>query len=80
MTKTTKAALIAVLFSLPLIAFAAQKPSFSKADANGNGKVSIQEAVKAGVPKDQAKQADIDNDGKLTKTDWKFVNMGKKQG
>jgi len=80
MTKMTKSAFIAILFALPLVAFAAQKPSFSKADANGNGKVSIQEAMKVGVPKDQAKQADIDNDGKLTKTDWKFVNMGKKKG
>lgn len=56
-------------------AWAADKPSFKEADADGNGKVSVQEAKKAGVPKDEAKSNDLDDDGKLTKNDWEFVDM-----
>lgn len=55
---------------------AADKPSFKKADQDGSGKVSIQEAKKAGAPEKEAKQEDLDNDGKLTKDDWKFVDFG----
>jgi len=52
-----------------------QKPSFSQADKNGDGHVSVQEAIQAGVPKASAKVNDLDNDGKLNKEDWKFISM-----
>ncbi|MCF8026082.1 MAG: hypothetical protein K9K82_11440 [Desulfobacteraceae bacterium] len=75
-----KRALIAVISVFAAVVFAAtafgaQKPSFDQADKNNNGKVSIQEAVKAGAEKDNAKLNDLDDDGKLTKKDWKYVKM-----
>lgn len=54
---------------------AGDKPSFKEADANGDGKVSIQEARKAGIDKEEAKTNDLDDDGKLSKNDWEFVDM-----
>ena len=52
-----------------------KKPSFKEADANGDGAVSISEATSSGIPKSEAKGADIDRDGKLTEQDWTFVDM-----
>ena len=79
MTKTaTAAVLAAVLFSFPSIASAAEgkdRPGFDNADSDGDGRISVQEATEAGVPEAEAKREDIDNDGKLTKADWKFVDM-----
>jgi len=74
---------VAALLALPMAASAKasdQKPTYKQADANGDGVVTIKEAVKAGVPKSEAKREDIDNDGKLTKADWKFVDMDGKTG
>ena len=68
----------AALVTLPLLAVGAEsgeRPDFAEADANGDGAISLEEARKAGVPKSEAKREDIDNDGKLTKADWKFVDM-----
>ena len=73
----------ALLVALPLVATAAEdaeRPGFKQADANGDGKISVQEARDAGVPKAEAKREDIDNDGKLTRADWKFVDMEPKSG
>lgn len=66
----------------PLAAMAAsdEKPEFSEIDADGDGKVSISEATKAGVPEEEAKREDIDNDDALSKTDWDFVDMNPQQG
>lgn len=58
-------------------ALAVEKPTFKEADQNGDNMVSIQEAVKAGVPRDEAKFNDLDGDGKLAKSDWRFVDMNK---
>lgn len=72
----------AALVALPLAAAAAgegERPAFDKADANGDGKVSVAEAKQAGVPKAEAKREDIDDDSQLTKADWKFVDMSSKQ-
>lgn len=68
--------------SAPLTAVAASddKPKFSEVDANGDGKVSISEAVDAGVPKAEAKREDIDDNKQLSKTDWDFVDMDPQQG
>ena len=66
------------LVAVPLAASAAdsgERPKFGEADANGDGAISIEEARKAGVPKEEAKREDIDNDGELTKADWRFVDM-----
>lgn len=51
-----------------------QKPSFKEADANNDGQVSISEATSVGIPKSEAKSADIDRDGNLTEQDWTFVD------
>jgi len=82
--KTATGVLAVALVALPLAAASAatsqKRPSYKQADANGDGTVTVQEAVKAGVPKSEAKREDIDNDGKLTKADWKFVDMNPKNG
>lgn len=65
----------AAAFGVFGIALADDKPAFSEADANDNGKVSIEEATEAGIPEDEAKLSDLDEDGRLTETDWKFVDM-----
>lgn len=69
--------LTALLVATPLAAVAAsdEKPAYKEADANGDGQVTVSEAVKVGVPKAEARSADIDDDGKLTQDDWKFVDM-----
>lgn len=69
--------LTALALAAPLTAAAAtgDKPSFDKVDANGDGNVAIEEATKAGVPEKEAKREDIDGDGKLSQTDWKFLDM-----
>jgi hypothetical protein len=54
---------------------ASSKPSFSQADTNGDGKVSIKEAIKAGISKQSAEVNDLNNDNMLTKNDWKFVTV-----
>lgn len=52
-----------------------KKPSFEEADANNDGRVSMSEATSAGIPNFEAKGADIDEDGLLTKQDWTFVDI-----
>lgn len=76
--KHTAARILTVMaLAAPLSAVGAQgdKPKFSQADANGDGKVSLSEAVQAGVPKEEARREDIDNNKKLSKTDWDFIDM-----
>lgn len=68
-------ATVATLIAVSGAALAADKPSFKEADTNGDGKISIQEATKAGVAKEEAKNNDLDDNGKLTKNDWEFVDM-----
>lgn len=76
MRKTATLLASAALAAVPAMAVGAEeRPSFADVDANGDGKISVSEAVDAGVPKQEAKREDIDNDGKLTKADWKFVDM-----
>jgi hypothetical protein len=72
----------ATLAALPVAGMAAEngkRPAFGEVDTDGNGKISMEEAKQAGVPSSEAKREDIDNDGKLTKADWKFVDLEKKQ-
>lgn len=79
MTSMRIGTLMAVLMTaLPLAATAAEgdeRPSYEKADANGDGVITVEEATSVGVPQEEAKREDIDNDGELTKADWKFVDM-----
>lgn len=79
MAKASMAAVLAAaLVSFPLIAGAAEeeeRPGFKDADSNGDGRITVEEATDVGVPKAEAKREDIDNDGELTKADWKFVDM-----
>lgn len=74
--------LMALAVAAPLTAVAASgdKPEFSEVDANGDGKISISEATEAGVPEEEAKREDIDNDKALSETDWDFVDMNPQQG
>lgn len=69
--------LMALAVATPLAATAdsGDKPKFSEVDTNGDGKVTISEATQAGVPKEEAKREDIDNNKQLSKTDWDFVDM-----
>lgn len=82
METRTALTLAAALVAFPVTAAAASgdRPDFKKADANGDGKVAVSEATQAGVPKSEAKNEDIDGDGKLTKADWKFVDMKSDSG
>ena len=47
-------------------------PSFKKADANGDGQLTFQEVKDLGIKKKTFKEEDLDNDGKLTKYDYKY--------
>lgn len=75
MTRLSRTALIAMLLGLPVAGFAADKPPFKEADSDGSGKVSMQEAKNAGIPAEEAKKVDINDDGKLTKNDWHFADV-----
>ncbi len=83
MQRLATAALAAALMTLPLAAGAAESngpPDFAEADANGDGVVTIEEAVDAGVPESEAKREDIDADGELSEADWKFVDLSPASG
>lgn len=70
------AALAAVIAGLaPVASLARDKPSFEQADANGDGRVSVSEAKEAGIPASKAKANDLNGDGKLTKADWRFIDL-----
>jgi len=79
MTRRTMAAMLAVVggigFSAPALGAEMEKPSFDEADANGDGVVSHEEAKEAGFNKYQVIRQDVDQDGELTKADWKYINM-----
>lgn len=71
-------ALGTALVALPLVAVTAnaeERPSFDEVDQDGDGMISVEEAKQAGVPESEVKREDIDDDGKLSKADWKFVSM-----
>lgn len=70
------AALAAGIVGLaPVASLAGDKPSFEKADADGDGQVSVSEAQQAGIPASKAKANDLNGDGKLTKADWRFIDL-----
>lgn len=75
MTRSITLAAVTLAF---LIAGAAQaqdkKPSFSEADANGDGNVSLQEAKQHGFSKYQFIAQDVNQDGMLTQEDWKYLS------
>jgi len=50
-------------------------PKFKQADANGDGKISWQEAKALGVPQKLFKQDDFDKSGDLNQTEWMFVRL-----
>lgn len=76
-TKRLANTLMAFAVAAPLTAVTASddRPDFEKADADGNGKVTVSEATDQGVPKEEARREDIDNNGKLSRSDWKFIDM-----
>lgn len=80
--KSIAKTLTTLAVAAPLVAVAAsgEKPEFSEVDADGDGQVSISEATEAGVPEEEAKREDINNDGNLSEDDWKFVDMNPQQG
>lgn len=49
-----------------------QLPKFSAVDQDGNSKLSLEEAKAVGVEKETFKEEDLDDDGKLTKYDYKY--------
>lgn len=73
----------AALVALPLAAVAqsgGERPSFGEVDQDGDGRISVEEAKQAGVPESEFEREDIDDDGKLTEADWKFVQMSPEGG
>jgi len=78
MTRRIIAAMLAVAggigFSAPALAADQDKPSFEEVDANGDGKISYDEAKEAGFDKYQIIAQDVNQDGTLTEEDWKFVS------
>ena len=69
----TLIAMVAIMAAGPLMA--AYKPAFEDADVDGDGRVSIAEAKRAGIPESKAKGNDLNGDGKLTKADWRFIDL-----
>ncbi len=69
------AMLIISLFVFSLTSLVEDGPKFRFVDQNGDGKVSINEARAAGIPISEAIAGDINEDGKLTKHDWHFIDM-----
>jgi len=53
---------------------AEEKPSFETADANGDGKISLEEAKAQGYDKYQFIAQDVNQDGMLTKQDWRYIS------
>ena len=47
-------------------------PPFKKVDQDESGKLSLEEAKKVGISEDKFQEEDLDNDGKLTKYDYKY--------
>lgn len=72
-----KSLLTALALTAPLTAMAdsSEKPEFSEVDSDGDGAITIEEAVDAGAPEEQAKNQDLDDDGELSESDWKFVKF-----
>ncbi len=72
------AGLIAGATVLPAAA-AGGEMDFTKIDANGDGKVSMDEATAAGWTwtKDQFKKADADGDGSLNADEFKVASLQK---
>lgn len=73
----------AALVALPLAAVAQggdERPSFGEVDQDGDGQIGLEEAKQAGVPESEFEREDVDDDGKLTEADWKFVQMDPEEG
>ena len=47
-------------------------PGFKEADKNGDQSLTFKEVKDLGVSKDKFKEEDLDNDGKLSKYDYKY--------
>jgi Ca2+-binding EF-hand superfamily protein len=47
-------------------------PKFKKADKDGNGELTFEEVKELGIKKKTFKAEDLDNDGKLSKYDYKY--------
>jgi len=78
MQQAIKAITAVAAISLTGLAHAQEKPDFSEIDQDGNGKVAVEQAVKAGIPEAEAKKEDLDNDGQLTEKDWEYVEKDPK--
>lgn len=68
------AVLAAAAFAGPAVSAETDKPSFEDADANGDGKVSMEEAKEHGFDKYQFSAQDVDQDGMLTQEDWRYLS------
>ena len=71
-------AVFAAAFLMGGTAYAEGKPAFKSVDSDGDGKVSVEEAKQAGIPKSEAKKEDLNNDGILSAKDWKYVEKDPK--
>lgn len=47
-------------------------PPFKEVDQDDSGKLSLEEAKKVGIGEEKFQEEDLDNDGKLTKYDYKY--------
>ena len=70
-----------LLFAFLAVAFGtvsalAQMPTFTVADANGDGVVSLEEATAAGLTEDQFRTADANGDGGLDEEEFTAATAG----
>ncbi|MEX0607563.1 MAG: hypothetical protein WD382_06000 [Halofilum sp. (in: g-proteobacteria)] len=72
-----KGMLMALALSAPLAAAVAsdEKPEFSEVDEDGDGAITVEEAVDAGAPEEQANNQDLNDDGELDESDWRFIQF-----
>ncbi len=68
------AALAVVSFAGPALSVETDKPAFEEADKNGDGGIGMKEAKALGYSKYQFFAQDVDQDGMLTKEDWRYLS------
>lgn len=66
---------VALIAPLSAVAASGDKPEFSEVDSDDDGVVTVEEAVEAGVPEQEAKRQDVDGDGELSEADWEFIRV-----
>lgn len=64
-----------MLCGLLLAVAASDRPAFARVDVDDNGRVSLREAVAAGVPPAEARREDAGDGSGLSRSEWQAVDM-----